>query len=73
MPMYYVYILNINSKSYIGCTEDLRRRFKEHKSKGDVELVYYEAYSFKKLATQREKKLKDYGSAWRALKKRITA
>jgi predicted GIY-YIG superfamily endonuclease len=71
--MYYVYILKINEEFYIGYTEDLQRRFKQHKSKGEVELIYYESYLFKKFATTREKKLKNYGSAWRALKKRITA
>lgn len=73
MPMYYVYILKINNEFYIGYTEDLQRRFKQHKSKGKVELIYYESYSLKKLATTREKKLKHYGSAWRALRKRIIA
>ncbi len=71
MPMFYVYILKINNEFYIGYTEDLKRRFQQHKAKGKVELVYYEAYVLKKSATQREKKLKHYGSAWRALKKRI--
>lgn len=73
MHMYYVYILKINNEFYIGFTEDLRRRVKQHKSEGRVELVYYESYLTKKLATTREKKLKNYGSAWRALRKRITA
>ena len=73
MPMYYVYVLKINGKLYIGYTEDLRRRIKQHKSKGQIELIYYEAYLNKKSATNREKKLKYYGSAWRALMKRIIA
>ena len=73
MLMYYVYILKINNEFYIGYTEDLRRRVKQHKSEGKVELIYYESYLSKKLAMTREKKLKHYGSAWRALRKRITA
>jgi len=73
MPMYYVYVLKINEKFYIGYTEDLRRRFKEHCKKGMVELIYYESYKYKSFATKREKKLKHYGSAWRALKQRILA
>ena len=73
MLMYYVYILKINNKFYIGYTENLQRRVKQHKSEGRVELIYYEAYLLKKSATTREKKLKNYGSAWRALRKRITA
>ncbi len=73
MLMYYVYVIKINDEFYIGYTEDLQRRFKQHKSEGKIELVYYEAYLYKKSATAREKKLKHYGSAWRALRKRITA
>ena len=73
MLMYYVYVLKINNELYIGYTEDLQRRVKQHRARGKVELIYYEAYLLKKSATTREKKLKNYGSAWRALKKRITA
>ena len=73
MPMYYVYILKINNEFYIGYTKDLQKRVKQHRSEGKIELIYYEAYLLKKSATTREKKLKNYGSAWRALKKRITA
>lgn len=71
--MYYVYVLKINNDFYIGYTEDLRRRLKQHKAKGGVSLIYYEAYISKKSATNRENKLKYYGSAWRALRKRILA
>jgi len=73
MHMYYVYILKINKKFYIGYTEDLCRRFKEHCKKGEAELIYYESYRYKNLATKREKQLKYYGSAWRALRNRIIA
>jgi len=70
--MYYVYILQKqNSNFYIGYTEDLKRRFKQHQREGDSKLIYYEAYLSEKAARKREKKLKYYGSAWRALKKRI--
>ncbi|MDP2676309.1 MAG: GIY-YIG nuclease family protein [bacterium] len=43
--MYYVYILKNQAKSeiYIGYSNDLQRRLKEHRSK-NPELVYYEAY-----------------------------
>jgi len=70
--MYYVYVLNKDKKFYIGYTKDLRSRIKQHQNKG-MELIYYESYINKKLATKREVKLKNYGSAWRALRKRITA
>jgi len=69
--MYYVYVIKLNNEFYIGYTEDLKRRFKQHTTKGNVILIYYEAYLLKKSATQREKKLKYYGSAWRTLKERI--
>ena len=46
---------------------------REHHSGRGNRLVYYEAYLDKKSAAQRENKLKNYGSAWRALKKRILA
>jgi len=68
--MYYVYIVQFQTDNslYIGYTEDLRRRVKEHRRS---QLVYYESYRVKTLAKAREKKLKQYGSAWRGLKKRI--
>jgi len=73
--MYYVYILKLekNNKFYIGYTKDLTQRIKQHKAKNKLNLVYYEAYLAEKLARSRERKLKYYGSAWRALKKRIIA
>jgi len=71
--MYYVYILKKEGKFYIGYTEDLKRRIKQHSSESNSVLIYYEAYQLKKLATSREKKLKNYGSAWRAFCKRIIA
>lgn len=37
------------------------------------ELVYYEAYNSEKLARTHERRLKYYGSAWRGLKRRISA
>ena len=73
--MYYVYILRIKTDNsfYIGYTEDLRKRFKQHQKNRKIELIYYEAYILSKIARDREKKLKYYGSAWRALRKKITA
>lgn len=78
--MYYVYILKdkISNKLYIGYTSDLRRRLKEHKEKqtfttkkGSYDLVYYEAYTSKVDAISRERGIKDSGSVYMALKKRI--
>lgn len=70
--MHYVYVLRLGiSEWYIGYTKDLKRRFQEHQNKYTGELIYYESYQSEKLARDRERKLKYYGSAWRALKKRI--
>jgi len=77
--MYYVYILKIISsnqnrskKLYIGSTDDLRRRIKEHqKKKWSFVLIYYEAFLSEKDAREREKRLKHFGKAYQELKKRI--
>lgn len=70
--MYYVYIIRnrIRKEIYIGYTDDLKRRFKEHKEK-DPEIVYYEAYRSEKDARNRERKLKQRGQAIRHLKARL--
>jgi putative endonuclease len=79
--MFYVYVLkleNTKKKFYIGYTSDLRRRMSEHKSgntqttKGkNPKLIYYEAFSDKTLAYNREKGLKTSGSVYNALIKRL--
>ncbi len=81
--MYYVYILKNNKNLfYIGYTSDLKRRFKEHNSEKynknhftfknkPWKLVYYEAFSVKEKAIERERKLKYYGNSFGILKKRI--
>jgi len=71
--MYYVYIIKWrrNNNFYIGYTEDLKQRIKQHKKEDNFNLIYYEAYQSEKIARDRERKLKYYGSAWRTLKKRI--
>ncbi|MEK9154469.1 MAG: GIY-YIG nuclease family protein [Patescibacteria group bacterium] len=70
--MYYIYLIrNITTKeTYIGYTDDLRRRFKEHHNK-NPELIYYEAYKNKKDAQERERKLKQRGQSVRWLKSRL--
>ena len=73
--MHYVYVLKGQKKDfYIGYTSDLKRRFLEHQKEDKKYwgLVYYEAYISEKTARNRERRLKHYGSAWRALKKRIS-
>jgi predicted GIY-YIG superfamily endonuclease len=70
--MFYVYILETKKGLYIGYTKDLKRRVKEHQGKFSAKLIYYESYILEEKARTREQKLKYYGSAWHALKKRIT-
>ena len=79
--MYYVYVLTNpeNNKHYIGYTSNLRRRLREHQRLGNYwskrlikpTLYYYEAYTTKELAQEREKKLKERGSSKIGLLKRI--
>ncbi|MCR4328205.1 MAG: GIY-YIG nuclease family protein [Patescibacteria group bacterium] len=78
--MYYVYVLKSqrDEKLYIGSTNDLQRRFDEHrqgsvfatKYRLPVSLVYYEAYLHEWCARKREKQLKYFGKAYQELKKR---
>ncbi len=66
--MFYVYILKSKKDNnlYIGSTNNLRKRVKEHekgkvfstKSRNPLELVYYEAYKSEKDARKREMNLK---------------
>jgi putative endonuclease len=79
--MYYVYLLKLNNTKknfYIGFTNDLRRRIKEHSlgntrttKNRDPELIYYEAFNNKYLALKREKGLKSSGSVYNSLLKRL--
>ena len=66
--MFYTYILKSkkNDKFYIGFTNDLRKRFKEHnegrstytRGRGPYDLIYYEACLEKEDARSRELYLK---------------
>lgn len=79
--MFYVYLLKSLKfdKTYIGSTNDLRRRLKEHnggesfstKPYKPWKLAYYEAFEYEKEARLREKNLKYNGNAVRELKKRV--
>ena len=79
--VYYVYVLKSQkwNKPYVGVTSDLKKRFRQHNSQENYstkygipwKLVYYEAYLDKKDAIKREAQLKQYGSAFGFLKKRI--
>ena len=78
--MFYTYVLGSrkDKRWYTGCTNDLRKRFKEHnlnknlstKGRGPFEIIYYEACLNKKDAFQREKYLKS-GMGKRYLKNRL--
>lgn len=70
--MYYVYVIKNTSsqKTYIGYSNDLKRRVREHISK-NPELIYYEAYKSRKDAQNRERMLKQRGQSVRYLKQRI--
>lgn len=78
--MFYVYLIqNDNGQLYIGFTNNLERRIAEHKSGkvittsrlGFGKLLYYEAYFDEVLAILREKKLKQFGSSYTGLLKRL--
>lgn len=79
--MFYVYLLKSKKDNnlYLGSTNDLKRRFKEHnsglvtstKSRIPFELVYYEAYKSEEDARKREQSLKLRAKALVQLKKRI--
>ena len=64
---------------YIGFTSDIERRKLEHlnglvdstKNRRPVRMIYFEAYPEEKLAREREAHLKDFGSAYVALLKRL--
>jgi len=77
--MYYVYLLKSANKLYIGYSNNLKRRVSEH-MRGKVyttskmekpRLVYYESYNNIDLAKERERKLKQYGSSYQGLLKRL--
>lgn len=61
----YVYILKSlnDGKMYIGCTDDLNRRFREHnqgksfstKTRGPFEIIYFEGYRDRNDAEKRER------------------
>jgi len=79
--MYYVYIIkSIKDKQlYIGYTNNLPRRIKEHNSKLNIstksrtpfKLVYYEAYHNQQDAIKRESNLKLHAKALAQLTRRI--
>jgi putative endonuclease len=79
--MYYMYLLlsGKDNNFYIGYSEDLKQRFTQHtnglveatKYRRPLKLVYYEAYISQKQALEREQKLKQFGSSYAGLLKRL--
>jgi putative endonuclease len=79
--MFYVYVLKSlkDNNLYIGSTNNLDRRLKEHndskvfstKSRIPFEIIYYEAYKSEDDARKREHNLKLRSRAYAQLKKRI--
>lgn len=79
--MYYVYFIKSKNynETYIGSTNDLRRRLAEHNNGMEIStkrykpwrLIYYEAYRSEKDAREWEMKLKSHGNAIKELRKRI--
>lgn len=78
--MFYVYILKSkeNDRFYIGFTNNLKERIKKH-NRGEVywtkrympwKLVYYEAYTSRQDALERERQLKRFAKAFGQLKRR---
>lgn len=79
--MFYLYILGSQKDKdiYIGSTNNLKKRFKEHnsgkvfstKSRIPFVLLYYEAYKIEEESRKRESSLKLRGQARVQLLKRI--
>jgi putative endonuclease len=78
--MYYIYLLqDLEGKLYVGYSADLKRRLREHNQKKTYttrrmrtpKLIYYEAYLQEAEAKLRERKLKQYGSSYHGLIKRL--
>lgn len=81
LEMYHVYLLRSkkNNTFYIGYTNNVERRLKDHNSGlGEHtkkympwEIVYYESFASLADAKKREKSLKSFGKAYSGLKLRI--
>ena len=71
--LWYVYLLRLkNGCIYVGCTNDLERRLREHvggtgsKTTSDarpIELIHSESYADRSVALRREKQIKGWSRA----------
>ena len=74
MAMFYTYVpVNVRTlRPYIGFSANLKGRVLAHQARDpDWQLAYYEAYASEADARQRERDLKQYGSAWGHLQRRM--
>ncbi|MCL4404026.1 GIY-YIG nuclease family protein [Patescibacteria group bacterium] len=79
--IYYVYLLKSlkNQSLYIGCTDNLKRRLREHNGGKSYhtkkylpwQLIYFEGYANKHDAFHRESALKLHKQGLRRLKERL--
>jgi putative endonuclease len=79
--MFYTYLIQSEKDQgfYIGYTSDIERRRNEHlnglvdstKDRRPVRMIYFEAYENESAAREREEHLKDFGSAYVGLLKRL--
>ena len=79
--MHFVYLLLSEKDNgfYIGFTKDIDLRFQEYvnglvestKHRRPLKVAYYEAYSSEEKARERERKLKQFGSSYVGLLKRL--
>ena len=79
--MFYVYLIESKKLDvvYVGQTDDLRRRFEQHKTgrsrytsqTDDWRILYYEAYTSRSLAMKRERQLKRKAKGYHELLKRV--
>ena len=80
--MWIIYLIQhtTTKEIYIGITQDLQRRMRQHNAggkkfttrlSGEWILIYAEAYRCKEDALERERKLKYHGSAKHELVKRL--
>jgi putative endonuclease len=80
--MNYVYVLksSVDEELYIGSTNNLKRRLREHNTqksfstswRGPFELIYYEAYKDLRDAREREQALKQRGNSRKHLMNRMS-